>query len=193
MQRPVACIAMLPPSASPRYCSSCKRRLPDTEFPPARLGKPPYRICKSCQQRNRNRRQRQPLADIDPPNTVTAQPTTSRRRIAEVSATAAAAAAGRSRTRRRRPSLPAAFTPASGICSVEPLDLGAMEEECEKCGAFRWMAEKGREGSCCKYGDLALEPFPEPPEFLQQLLLGILLPSHPFTIALANTNQPARA
>jgi len=47
-----------------------------------------------------------------------------------------------------------------------------MVATCDACDARKWVGEGV---NCCKDGDLVMERFPEPPEFLRQLLLGLLL------------------
>jgi hypothetical protein len=163
---------MAPPPSSQRYCNTCREYLPLDSFPalpPSRLGGAPYTTCKQCLQRRSRRRRHSEQAVTD-----------------SAIAPAIADASNQSRRRRRdsptllprrvrprRISRPTAFAPVGGVCDVQRLDLGPMDDACDNCGALRWRKEGGV--SCCKSGDMEIDPLPQPPQFLQHLLFGMFV------------------
>jgi hypothetical protein len=62
---------------------------------------------------------------------------------------------------------------------AERHDLGPMDEECSRCHALHWSAERVHHkdlgwgfGICCDHGMVQLPSFPDPPDELRQLLDG---------------------
>lgn len=55
-----------------------------------------------------------------------------------------------------------------------------MSSTCTHCGALHWLAERvsnssqrtPRYGTCCKHGEVVLDPYPDPPRELQRLFIG---------------------
>ena len=47
--------------------------------------------------------------------------------------------------------------------------IGSMESKCKFCGALKWKNETP--SLCCNSGKVLLDPFPDPPDILKQLLI----------------------
>ena len=75
--------------------------------------------------------------------------------------------------------LPAAFTPVTGPHTIYD-GLRHMDIGCDSSGALHWIEERTSDSagenhllsSCCKQGDIELNQFRDPPDFLQALLTG---------------------
>ena len=76
--------------------------------------------------------------------------------------------------------LPVGYTPVSGPHTNQYDDLGHMDVRCDECGALHWIGERiaGSTSltyqftSCCRQGDIHLDRFRDPPDFLQDLLMA---------------------